>query len=32
MAAGAALALLGGGVAWLVITRLVVGAGEGARG
>ena len=30
MAAGAALALAGGGVAWLVATRLVVGAGEGA--
>jgi MFS family permease len=30
MAGGAAMALLGGGVAWLVLTRLVVGAGEGA--
>ncbi len=30
MAAGAALALAGGGIAWLVATRLVVGAGEGA--
>ena len=30
MAGGAALALAGGGIAWLVATRLVVGAGEGA--
>ena len=30
MAGGAGLALLGGGIAWLVATRLVVGAGEGA--
>ena len=30
MAVGAALALLGGGIAWLIATRLVVGAGEGA--
>ena len=30
MAAGAMLALLGGGIVWLVATRLVVGAGEGA--
>jgi MFS family permease len=30
MAGGAALALLGGGIAWLIATRLVVGAGEGA--
>jgi MFS family permease len=30
MSAGAALALAGGGIAWLVLSRLVVGAGEGA--
>ena len=30
MAAGAGLALVGGGIAWLIATRLVVGAGEGA--
>jgi MFS family permease len=30
MSAGAALALAGGGIVWLVATRLVVGAGEGA--